>query len=96
MLRRVRVVSNMGRGAYDHYFSQSPTPEPDPVWPDKSLNDLCMLAFERTGRFIATVDHPVVKQLARAVKGVLDLLPYANIVVADTEFHFGGPRWQST
>jgi hypothetical protein len=61
--RYTRMQSNMKLGAYEHQFSDNPTPEPDPIWPDKSMTELLKIAFQNTGRFIDTLDHSVIKQL---------------------------------
>ena len=63
MLRRVRVRSNMSLQAYEIDYSDNPGPEPDPVWPDKSLPELAEIAFKKTGRLIDTLDHYVIKYL---------------------------------
>jgi hypothetical protein len=57
----VRVASNNERGAYDIYNTQAQLS--DPVWPEKTIIELLKLAFQTTGRYIETLDHPVVKLL---------------------------------
>jgi hypothetical protein len=57
----VRVASNNDRGAYDIYNSQNQLS--DPVWPEKTMLELLKIAFQTTGRYIETLDHPVVKTL---------------------------------
>jgi hypothetical protein len=63
MLRRVRVQPNTSMQAYEIAYSDHPGPEPDPVWPDKSLQELADIAFRKTGRLIDSLDHPVIKYL---------------------------------
>jgi hypothetical protein len=64
MLRKVRVQSNKGLGAYEHAFSDNPTPENDPVWPEGvSFTDLLRLGFVKAGRYIDSHDHEVLKLL---------------------------------
>ena len=63
MKRSIRVSANMGLGAYEYAFSDNPTPENDPVWPDLSLTELLRLGFQKTGRFVADFEHPVIKTL---------------------------------
>jgi hypothetical protein len=57
----VRVVSNKSLAAYEIYTSQ--TLFSDPAWPEKTMDELLKIAFQTTGRFIETLDHPVIKQL---------------------------------
>ena len=73
---------------YEIDYSDNPGPEPDPVWPDKSLPELAEIAFKKTGRLIDTLDHSVIKYLVVGCD-VLDCLPYRHVVVADFEFEFG-------
>jgi hypothetical protein len=63
MKRSVRVTANMELGAYEHAFSDSPTPENDPAWPDLSLTELLRIGFQKTGRFVTNFEHPVIKML---------------------------------
>lgn len=64
MLRKVRVQSNKGLGAYEHSFSDNPTPENDPVWPEGvSFTDLLRLGFVKAGRYIDNHEHEVLKLL---------------------------------
>ena len=56
----VRIVANMGAGAYDIY--EAPASIAEPSWPDHSLQDLLHAAFGN-GRLIESVDHPVIKLL---------------------------------
>lgn len=56
----VRMTSNMNAQCYDVHVAQSATP--DPVWPEKSLQDLLQLAFGN-GRLIDSLEHPVIQRL---------------------------------
>jgi hypothetical protein len=56
----VRMVANMGAGAYDVYIA--PLGIPDPDWPEQTLRDLLKIAFGN-GRLIDTLDHPVIQRL---------------------------------
>jgi hypothetical protein len=53
MKRKVRVQSNKAINAYEYYFSDNPTPENDPVWPDMTYDEMIRIAFAKPGRFIA-------------------------------------------
>lgn len=55
----VRVQSNMNLGAYNVYAASGNLP--DPVWPETPLADLLRVAFG--GRYIDTLDHPVLRRL---------------------------------
>ena len=59
----VRVVSNMSLGGYDIYQAVGDIPEP--VWPEKSFEELVQVAFKHL--YIDTLDHPVIRQLQGAV-----------------------------
>jgi hypothetical protein len=61
--RWIRVVANMGLGAYDVYETEASWPAPQ--WPTTSFSDLLRVAFK--GRLIGTPDHPVLKRLRGAV-----------------------------
>ena len=63
MKRLTRVSANTSLGAYEIYFSDSPIPDADPVWPELSFKELLRLGFEKPGRFIKDFEHPVVKML---------------------------------
>lgn len=63
MLRKVRVQSNKALGAYEHAFSDNPTPENEPVWPDLSFDELLNIGFVKVGRYINTHEHEVLKLL---------------------------------
>jgi hypothetical protein len=56
----VRMIANMGVGAYDIYAAAAEIPEPN--WSDHTLQDLLRVAFGND-RLIQTVDHPVVRRL---------------------------------
>jgi hypothetical protein len=57
--RWTRLVSNMSLGAY--VVIVGPDPQKEPTWPDKSLEEIVMIAFKN--RIIETLDHPVIRQL---------------------------------
>jgi hypothetical protein len=55
----IRVASNRSLGAYEIYLPQGMLD--DPEWPELSMQQIVNIAFE--GRFIDSMDHPVVKEL---------------------------------
>ncbi len=55
----VRVVANMGLGAYDVFEATGDLPEPK--WPEQPFEGLLRIAFK--GKFIETPDHPVIRRL---------------------------------
>lgn len=55
----VRVVANRSLGAYEIFESSADLP--DPVWPDVTFAELLRIAFR--DRYIASRDHPVLRQL---------------------------------
>jgi hypothetical protein len=57
--RWVRVVANMGLGAYEMTVSSSRIPEPN--WPDLSLQEIVKVAFR--DRVLTHRDHPVLRAL---------------------------------
>lgn len=57
--RWVRVVSNMGLGAYEVYEATGNLP--DPVWPELSFTEILKVAFR--GRYITEIEHPVIRRL---------------------------------
>ena len=57
--RWVRVVANMGLGAYEIYEATGELPEPE--WPDLNFQEILKIAFK--SRFITELDHPVVRCL---------------------------------
>lgn len=63
MKRKVRIQPNKAISAYEIYFSDNPSPENDPVWPDLSFNEMIRIAFDKPGRFINGHDHEVLKLL---------------------------------
>jgi hypothetical protein len=63
MKRKLRVQSNRALGAYEYFFSDNPTPENDPVWPDLSYNEMLRIAFAKPGRFIDSHNHEVIRLL---------------------------------
>lgn len=57
--RWTRMQSNRASGSYNVVTSQH---IPEPIWPEKSLQDLLQIAFGG-GRLIDSEDHPVIQQL---------------------------------
>ncbi len=55
----IRLMANMGAGTYD--VLEAAGNFPDPVWPEKSLQELLEIAFK--GRVIDDMDHPVLRRL---------------------------------
>jgi hypothetical protein len=55
----VRVAANMSLGAYDVFEATGDLPSPE--WPDTSFRDLLAVAFK--GRFVDSLDHPVLRKL---------------------------------
>jgi hypothetical protein len=56
----VRLTPNMGAQCYDVHVAQSAAA--DPVWPDKTLQELLAIAFGN-GRLIDNLEHPVIQRL---------------------------------
>jgi hypothetical protein len=63
MKRKIRVQANMGIGAYEYSFSDNPTPENDPVWPDLTYAEMLRIAFAKPGRFVDSHNHEVLRLL---------------------------------
>jgi hypothetical protein len=59
----VRVVANMSLGGYEVFQATGNIPEP--VWPERSLEELVHTAFRHM--YISDMDHPVIRQLRGAV-----------------------------
>ena len=55
----IRLSSDTSLGAYRIHMAQGQLS--DPVWPDKTLSELLMIAFK--DRVIDRADHPVVRRL---------------------------------
>lgn len=55
----VRIVANMGVGAYDLYEAQGELGKPE--WPEHTMNQLVEIAFR--GKIISDIDHPVIREL---------------------------------
>jgi hypothetical protein len=55
----VRMSADMSLGGYRIYKAEGQLSEP--VWPDKSLNELLELAFR--GRIVDSENHPVIRRL---------------------------------
>lgn len=56
----VRLTANMSAQCYDVHVAQSAAAEP--VWPDKTLQELLAIAFGN-GRLIDSLEHPVIQRL---------------------------------
>jgi hypothetical protein len=56
----VRLTANMSAQCYDVHVAQ--TAAADPVWPDKTLQELLKIAFGN-GRLIDSLEHPVIRRL---------------------------------
>jgi hypothetical protein len=56
----IRIVANMGAGAYDIF--EAPPGIPDAVWPEAPFKEMLRVAFG-DGLLIDTLDHPVIKRL---------------------------------
>jgi hypothetical protein len=54
----VRVTPDQSLGGYNVYYAEHVM---DPVWPDLSMRALLRIAFK--GRYIDTLDHPILRQL---------------------------------
>jgi hypothetical protein len=63
MKRKVRVQANIGIGAYEYAFSDNPTPENDPVWPNMTYSEMLRIAFAKPGRFVTDHNHEVLRLL---------------------------------
>jgi hypothetical protein len=59
MRQWIRLRSNQALGAYEIFKAAGYAAEPE--WPDITFNELVKLAFK--GRYIASADHPVLRQL---------------------------------
>jgi len=59
MQRWIRMKANMVLGAYEITVSQGVIP--DPEWPTLSFNELLRIAFR--DRYVATLDHAVIRRL---------------------------------
>lgn len=55
----VRVASNRSLGAYEVFQPTSTFPEP--IWPEKTIDDLVTIAFRN--RVIESADHPILRLL---------------------------------
>jgi hypothetical protein len=60
MKRLTRVTANKDLGANEIAYSDNPTPENDPVWPDLPFVELLRLGFEKPGRPQRRAVSPVV------------------------------------
>jgi hypothetical protein len=57
--RWIKASANMHLGAYDVFEAMGQIP--DPIWPDLAFEQLLEIAFR--GRFIDSLDHPVLRRL---------------------------------
>lgn len=64
MERLIRIQANQGPQAYEYSITENPHNEP--VWPTKSLTELMKLGFQKTGLYVDSIDHPVIRQLRNA------------------------------
>lgn len=55
----VRLIGEIGNGAYRVFSAKGELPEP--IWPDRSLQDYLVVAFE--GRIIDDPEHDVIRRL---------------------------------
>lgn len=55
----VRVTANMSLGAYEVFQASGHLPDPD--WPQTPFNEVLRVAFR--DRFIASLDHPILRRL---------------------------------
>ena len=55
----IRVLSNMGLGAYEVYTAEAEFPPP--VWPQEGFQSLLQKAFR--AKIIDSVDHPIIRKL---------------------------------
>jgi hypothetical protein len=60
MKRWIRVRANMSLGAYEYWYADAAIP--DPNWPEETYQELLRIAF-KDGRYVDSLDHPVVKRL---------------------------------
>ena len=59
MKRKARVQANKAINAYEYSFSDNPTPENDPVWPELPYDEMIRIAFVKPGRFVDSHNHEV-------------------------------------
>ena len=57
------MVANQGGGFYEWTVSPFPLEDSPPIWPQESFHELLRMGFVKTGRFVHTLEHPVIKQL---------------------------------
>jgi hypothetical protein len=63
MKQRIRIKANMSLGGYEVFTTDSPTSTATPLWPTESLGELVNIAFMKTGRFVDSAEHPIMRQL---------------------------------
>ena len=88
MKRSVRMQSNRALGAYEYYFSDNPTPENDPVFPEETfvLPPDCL---PQAGPLRRQCRPPRHSLSSRSVVNLADL-PFRCVIAVDFEFEFGG------
>ena len=65
MQQWTRVKSNRSAGMYEAFVALEEANIPDPIWPEKTMDELLEIAFR--DRLISDFDHPVLRQLRGAV-----------------------------
>lgn len=63
MTCRVRIKPNMEGGFYEHFTSKSTLKSDGPEWRPEPFIELLRIAFVKEGRFVDSLDHPVLKLL---------------------------------
>jgi len=59
-----RIKTNRGLGAYEATKSDNPNAATvEPKWPSVSFGELLKLGFQKTGRYVSSFEHPVIKLL---------------------------------
>jgi hypothetical protein len=61
MSRRIKMVA--GNGFYEWTLSPHALEDSPPVWAKESFHELLRIGFVKTGRFVHTLEHPVIKLL---------------------------------
>jgi hypothetical protein len=63
MKQRIRIKANMSLGGYEVFTSDSRTTAAAPPWPTETLGELVNIAFMKVGRYVDSVEHPIMRQL---------------------------------